>query len=82
MVVIMKKLKQMLELLLLGLSSQCIMDYFKKGAVTAPKLLLQHSQKLHSLNYVLCSCTPLGVYQYTFYKGCKRMKNRIFSLCL
>lgn len=33
MVLIMEKSKQTLEVLLLDLSSQCIMDYFKKGAV-------------------------------------------------
>jgi len=77
----MKKLKQMLELLLLGLSSQCIMDYFKKGDVTAPKLPLQQSQKVQSELQLSCSCTPLGVYQFTFYKVFRRTKNRIFSLC-
>lgn len=57
-----KKLKQMLELLLLGLSSKYAMDYFKKGAVTVPKPML-HSQKSQSLNYKCC--VPIFHWEYT-----------------
>lgn len=79
--ILMKKLKQMLELVFLGLSSKYIMDYFKKGAVTVPKLPIPQSEITKSELQVLCSYIPVGVYQYIFYTGCKRMKNEIFSLC-
>lgn len=45
MVLIMKNFKQKLELRLLDLSSQYVMDYFKKGAVIMPELPPYHSQK-------------------------------------